>query len=200
MLASLKGMVRSLDEQIVTLDVHGVGFALTMCPNHTLAVGQSVELCTYLHWSADNGPSLYGFASSYEKSVFISLISCSGIGPKVALALLGKLGAHAVVTALVSGDQGALSSVSGVGPKKAEQIIVQLRSKVDHLLEQTALAGASTNAVVWKDVSDALLALNYSRPEISRALQQVSEQQSGKVLPFPELLRSALSHLAKPLR
>lgn len=199
MLATLKGTLRTIEDQIITLDVHGVGFGI-ICAHHDFMVGQTIELHTHLHWSADNGPSLYGFSSVTEKKLFLSLISCSGIGPKVALALIGKLGSHAVVTALASGDQAALSSVSGVGPKKAEQIIVQLRSKVDHLIEQTAMTGKVSDALAWKEVSDALLALNYSRPEISKALQQVSEQYAGKTAPFPELLRSALSHLAKPLR
>jgi holliday junction DNA helicase RuvA len=198
MLATLTGVVRFVQEQAVVLEVHGVGFTLTMSPGG-LVVGDTAQLHTYLHWSADHGPSLFGFVSAHEKAVFVSLISCSGIGPKVALALLGKLGAHAVITALVSGDQAALSSVSGVGPKKAEQIVVQLRSKVDHLIESPAMSG-STNALAWKEVSDALVALNYSRPEISRALQQVAEQQAGKSVLFPELLRNALAHLAKPLR
>ena len=113
MLATLKGTVRALEEQTITLDVHGVGFALTITPN------------------------------------------------------------------------------------KAEQIIVQLRSKVDHLIEQAALSGMKSDAIVWKEVSDALVGLNYSRPEVSRALQQVSELHTGKSMIFPELMRAALAQLAK---
>jgi holliday junction DNA helicase RuvA len=198
-LSHIKGTIRSIDTNLISVDVHGIGFSLAVAQPQDYQPGSLVELSAYLHWSADNGPSLYGFSSESEKKLFLALISCSGIGPKVALSLIGKLGTHAVLTALASGDQAALSSVSGVGPKKAEQILVQLRSKVDQLVEQAAGAGV-TDAIRWKEVSDALLALNYSRPEITKAMQQVAEKFGSSPTPFPELLRHALAHLAKPMR
>jgi Holliday junction DNA helicase RuvA len=199
MLATIKGTVRAIEDSSVIIDVHGIGFTITVSNAHELQIGAVADLATYMHWSADNGPSLFGFGTQSEKKLFLALISCSGIGPKVALALMGKLGSYAVITALASGDQAALSSVSGVGPKKAEQIIVQLRSKVDHLIEHSAIAGSS-DALRWKEVSDALMALNYSRPEVSKAMQHLATQFSGSTVPFAELLRNALAHLAKPMR
>lgn len=199
MFSSIKGTIRSIEPQVITIDVHGIGFSVTVAQPQEYQPGSTIELSAYLHWSADNGPSLYGFSSEAEKKLFLALISCSGIGPKVALALIGKLGAHTVITSLASGDQATLSSVSGVGPKKAEQIIVQLRSKVDQLVQGAAGAGV-TDALRWKEVSDALVALNYSRPEVSKAMQHVAEHFGGSSVTFPELLRHALAHLAKPMR
>ena len=89
---------------------------------------------TYMHWNQDNGPTLYGFNSILEKTVFLLIISCSGIGPKIGLAVLHHLEPATFVQAIIEENIKVLSSISGIGAKKAEQICVALKHKVAKLL------------------------------------------------------------------
>lgn len=197
MLSHIKGTISRVEEQGIVLEVAGFGFII-LVPNAALfKQGSQVELQLYLHWHQDQGPVLFGFSSTLEKKLFLLIIGCSGIGPKIALALLQHMTPAAFVHAITTGDLDALSSVSGIGRKKAEQLLVQLRHKVEQLSEAVESFTGSRDAVRWKDVSDALDSLNYSRSEVVRAMQYLHEHYTDKQIAFNELLRSALSYLSK---
>ncbi len=197
MLNHVKGTITKVEEQGVVVEVAGIGFSVLVPNAAVFQKGAQTELNIYMHWNQEQGPSLYGFSSLLEKKVFLLIISCSGIGPKIALALLHQMTPTAFVQAITTGNLDALSSVSGIGPKKAEQLMVQLRHKVSQLSTMMDESVESVDAVRWKDVADALGSLNYSRQEVSRAMQFLHETQAGKPAPFDELFRHALSFLAK---
>jgi Holliday junction DNA helicase RuvA len=197
MLSHLKGTIARVEEQEVVIESAGLGFSI-LVPNASIfQKGSQVELQIYMHWNQDQGPSLFGFSSLLEKKIFLLVISCSGIGPKIALALLHHMTPAAFVQAISTGNLDALSSVSGIGRKKAEQLVVQLRHKIEPLTEAVEEFVESADTLRWKDVSDALGSLNYSRQEVTRAMQYLHEKHAGNQVPFNELLRHALSYLAR---
>lgn len=197
MLASLSGTVQSLSAQLVVIDVGGIGFAVAVARETAFALDQKIQLYTHLHWNQEQGPSLFGFATEAERTVFLLLISCSGVGPKLALAVLADLGVSPFLEAVQSGNEGALSSVSGIGEKKAEQIIVHLKHKVAKLMATGASFEGAQVDERWHEVAQVLQTLNYSRTEISGAMSYVREACMGKQAPFDQMMRHALSFLSK---
>lgn len=199
MLNYVKGQITDVYDQNIIVEVGGLGLSFQVPSSAAYKKSSSIELHTYMHWNQEQGPSLFGFSSLAEKRVFLLVIGCSGIGPKIALAVLNQLTPAAFVQAVTSQDLQALSSVSGIGPKKAEQLLVQLRHKVAGLLESGVDLSVSGDLIHLKDLSQALSSLNYSRQEITRAVQHVSQEYTGKQASFDELLRQSLSFLAKRL-
>lgn len=199
MFAYLSGTVRSLAQQLVVVDVGGVGYAVAVPRETVFLLDQKVQLYTHLHWNQEQGPSLFGFATEAERAIFLLLIGCSGVGPKLALAVLAELGVASFLEAVQAGNESALSVVPGIGEKKAEQIIVQLKHKVSKLLSSGIAASFEGSKVDerWHEVAQVLQTLNYSRQEISAALNYVREQCSGKQEPFEQMMRHALSFLSK---
>ena len=159
----------------------------------------TISLYVYLHWNQDQGPSLYGFSSELEKRLFLLITSCAGIGPKIAVAALADLGPQSLVGAIQTADERALSKVSGIGLKKAEQIIVQLRRKIEPVIESSGqeLAGIGTSIAHWSSLREALTSLGYSRMEITRAITSLQGTDGMSQAPFDVLMRNALSFLSK---
>jgi Holliday junction DNA helicase RuvA len=199
MLSYLRGTICSILQNAIILDTHGIGFSFQVPSPEFFQGKKEVTVPIYMHWNAENGPSLYGFSSDLEKTVFLLIISCSGLGPKIGLAVLHQMSPGAFLQAIQEGDHKALSGVNGIGAKKAEQIIVQLRHKVAKLVESgVALEGeAQASLEQWRNITQVLESLNYSRQEIERALSHLRETGGGKAPSFDGLVRKALSFLAK---
>ncbi len=194
------GMVKEAHEQEIILDIGTMGIALQVAQSASFKRNNSIKVYSYLHWNAENGPSMFGFMSNMERSVFKVIIGCSGIGPKIALAILADLGAQNFLHAISTGDDQILSKVNGIGKKKAEQIIVQLKHKVANLIETGAVDVSDMKDISYfNDVSLALQSLNYSRIEIGRAMEYVKKNIKGDNLTFDLLLRQALFYLSKQI-
>lgn len=199
MFSYLQGKIKNISDNIITLDVQGVGFAFQVPSPEFFQGKQEVSIPVHMHWNSDNGPSLYGFASELEKTVFLLITSCSGLGPKIGLAVLHQLSPGVFLQAIQEGDDKALSAVSGIGAKKAEQIIVQLRHKVTKLVESGVVLeeGAQSSLEQWSNLTQVLQSLNYSRQEIEATLAYLRKECGGTAAPFDALMRQALSFLAK---
>ena len=169
MIASLHGMLESLGSDGAVVNVNGIGFQVYM-PTSTLislaGIGKEVHLHTYLHLREDSA-TLYGFASQDELRLFQTLIGVSGLGPKLALAMLSVMSLEQLTMALATGNRDLLTAVPGVGKKVAERLILELKDKI-------AAGWITTPAVelaeVNTDVLAALTALGYSASEASRAV------------------------------
>ena len=183
MIARLQGIVTDQEESSVVLDVHGVGFRVLVTPatNHQLVLGQEATLVTHLHVRED-AMEVFGFLLNSERSMFDLLLKVSGVGPKLALSLLGALSIETLQQAIETGNAATLRGVSGVGSKTAERIIVDLRGKLVTL----ASDGASD------DVADALVRLGYSSKEAREAARQVPPKESPE-----NRLKAALRALGK---
>ena len=192
------GTVKESQDQQIVLDLGMIGIALHVPNAQYFVKGAAVTVYSYLHWNTENGPSLFGFAIPLDRTIFQVIISCSGIGPKIALAILADLGAQSFLHAISVGDDQMLSKVNGIGKKKAEQIIVQLKHKVASLLESgTVEVSDIQESSHFYDVGLALQSLNYSRPEIGRAMDYLKKNTKIDKVTFDVLLRQALSYLSK---
>lgn len=173
MIASLEGQILSLHDQIVILNINGVGFKVN-CPTTFTAdheVGDEVFLHTQLI-VRENDLSLYGFGSENERRYFNLMLAVDGIGPKAALNTLSKLSIDALCAAIINEDVDTLSQVPGIGKKTAQKIALYLKDKVEAPLGISIEQQGQNNAI-HDDVRSALLNLGYTRQEVEKAISRL---------------------------
>jgi Holliday junction DNA helicase RuvA len=171
MIAHILGQVVEKYGSSVIIDVHGVGYEVTISvPDFDrIGVGEEVELKTY-HHIREQSQELFGFASLSAKRLFELLISVQGVGPKAAMAVLSIGESESVRSAIASSDIAYIAQAAGVGKKSAERIIVDLKDKVG----LPDIGSLNTAHVRQGDEAlDALMALGYSLNDASQALAQV---------------------------
>lgn len=188
MIARLEGVVLSVDDGVVVLDVGGVGFAVHTPLTVTVQAGKRATLYTYLH-VRENELALYGFPDQDQKDLFVMLLGVSGVGPKAALSVMGTLSPDTLRRAVLNGQPEALSRAPGVGKKTAEAIVLHLKDKIKR-------QGAVTLEMAEDDtdVIAALTTLGFSIVEAQRALQQLPRDEK---LSLDEKIRRALSLLGR---
>lgn len=190
MIASLKGTLQALAGSGAVIDVNGIGFRVHM-PTSTMstlgAIGDEVELHTHLHLREDN-VTLYGFATPEELGLFQTLIGVSGLGPKLALAMLSAMSVEKLAMAIASGSTDLLCEIPGIGKKTANRIILELKEKIAAgWLAAPPPEFAEENA----EVLSALVSLGYSVREASRALAILPTDQK---LTLEEKIKLALGY------
>lgn len=196
MIDHMQVTINKINEATVIACVGPICFELAVAHPGAFVINQSVCVYTHLHWNQETGGQLFGFQSIAQRTVFLLVISCSGIGPKIALALLAHLSLSEFIQAIALADAHVLSRVPGIGLKKAEQIIVHLKHKIETL---RAIAHDSDDAGyidVHRELSQVLASLHYSRSEINEALAHLAHKQGES---FDQLLRASLSFLAKKI-
>lgn len=205
MITFLKGLLVSKTPTWIELDVGGVGYGLTI-PLSTFDrlpdPGSPVRLSTYFHVRED-GMSLFGFLTPQEREMFTLLLSVSGIGPKLSVALLSSLNEKQIQNAILTDDIKLLSSVHGVGKKTAERIILELRDKmhkkgvIAQLTPSSSSEGVKEEGPsVSEDAVSALVTLGYSQGEARTVIAQVTKE-SGDGLTIEALIREGLNRLMK---
>ncbi|HET6837825.1 MAG TPA: Holliday junction branch migration protein RuvA [Gemmatimonadales bacterium] len=194
MIATLSGVLAERDgESLVVQTEGGVGYAVSVSlgvAQRLPARGTRVSLFTELVVKED-GWSLYGFDTAIERQVFRHLLTASGFGPKLALALLSTLGPERTVRSIQSRDLSALSSVSGIGRKKAERLVLELQDRFSDIVVDTRvgrLAEGSDEAV------KALMGLGYGQLAADDAVR--AALAAGTPAETPQLIRRALQQLA----
>jgi len=207
MIGYLKGTIASIQKTgnrvVLTLDVNQVGYDVQVVPRvlqQLPAIGESVQIFTHLHLREDQ-VTLFGFSSAAERDLFRQLVSVSGIGPQLAVALLDTLGLQELVQAIVTGNTRALARTSGVGSKTAERIALELRTKLAEWRQEAGVITTPSAAPVLsiqEDVEMTLVALGYSTSEISRALQAVGQSTTlSKRDNAEEWIREAIAWLSQ---
>lgn len=191
MIERLEGGISSHGEKLVTVLCGGVGYLVHTPQASALISGRPVYVS--YQWSAEKGPSLYGFPSASERELFELIITCPKIGPSIALSLLAALSASGTVAAITTQDYKTLSSAPGVGLKKAEQIVVSLRDKIAHFV------GLGHGGEQWHALTLALQGLGYLPREIAQVTQTLRVQgHEGAAVDV--LLRKAMLVLAQQQR
>jgi Holliday junction DNA helicase RuvA len=175
MIGSLRGKILLKADKFLILDVSGVGYKVSVSPDTMLRIRPENEASFFIHTHVrEDSIDLYGFLTHEEQEFFEMLIGVSGIGPKGALGILGIATLETLRKAIVTGDTGYLTKVSGIGKKTAEKIIIELRDKVGEEKEGS-LQGEL-------DALEALKSLGYSQMEAREALKKVTaEDTNGKV-------------------
>ncbi len=206
----IKGELVTSTLQMAVIDAGGVGYKLTISENtyrglpRAAAKAPVVTLYTYLSVRED-GIELFGFGSERELSSFKMLLTVSGVGPKAAMSILSLLTPEKFALAVCTEDKKTISKASGIGPKTAARIILELRDKLmkerdidddlstailDHSAEE---AGAPARGKMSEAV-DALLVLGYSRAEAQNVLRDIDTQ----ALSIEDIIKAALKKLMKP--
>lgn len=192
MIVSIRGRLREKGATSAWIDVGGLGYGLSISLSTYESLpraGEEVELLTYLVVREDSH-QLYGFATPEERHLFELLLTVSGVGPKVALAILSGLRPEALTRSIRAGDVGALTTVSGVGRKTAERILVDLRDKMEAEAVPVPAGGPVTAG--YEDAVAALVSLGFPRPAAVKAVQAAAEGADGQ-LPIEDLVRRALA-------
>lgn len=202
MIASLSGTVLKAGLDSVVIAVGGVGMLVRTTPGTAAAlrVGQTAELATTLVVREDS-LTLYGFATDDEKQVFETVQTVSGVGPRLALALLAVHSPMAVRTALGNGDLAALTKVPGIGRKGAERLVLELRDKLGVLGGAGgeaigAPADVTSGSAGREQVREALVGLGWTTKQADDALDRVIPR-SPDGAGVSALLRAALQELGR---
>jgi Holliday junction DNA helicase RuvA len=199
MIAHLRGRLLEKHPNRVIVDVQGVGYDVHV-PLSTFyemaEPGTEMTLRIHTHVRED-ALLLYGFATQLELRIFERLIGVSGIGPKLALAVLSGIEPKELVAAIRHSDVARLTGIPGIGKKTAERIGLELKDKIGALvpLEAPGSPSAAPNETLRSDVSSALINLGYHRPIVERALDAALKAVPNG--PFEHTLKYALRELAK---
>ncbi len=191
MIASLSGKIENLSGNYAVINIGGVGFRVFM-PTSTISaigsVGSVTKLHTHLHVREDI-LTLYGFATIEELSLFQILINVSGLGPKLALAMLSAMSVEQLSIALAAGSCELLTSIPGIGKKTAHRLILELKDKIASGLVISAEALPSEGSA---EVIAALTSLGYSAAEAARSVASLPPETAD--LPLEEKVKQALGY------
>lgn len=197
MISHLNGLLEQIDQNHIVLDVNGIGYKVNV-PASVLSrlpkPGEKVKLFT-IQVVRENDISLYGFLNKEERALFSLFLSVSGIGPKLAMALISGFPIDRLVSAIAQADVDLLSSISGIGRKTAERIVVELKEKIGRayaIKPSEMTAGIKGENALISDAISALIALGYSPREAREAIMKLDAQKYSSV---EEILKEALREL-----
>ncbi len=207
MIGSLNGIIADIQKGsgnrvTLLLDVNQVGYELQILPRMRMElppVGENTKIFTHLQVREDQ-MVLYGFSSLAERDLFRQLISVSGIGTQLAIALLDTLGLQDLIQAIVGGNTRVLAKTPGVGNKTAERIALELKTKLSEWRSQAGLLSSPSGIAphIQEEVEMTLLALGYTGAEVMQALQAISQDSSlAKQTNSDEWIRSAIAWLSQ---
>ena len=208
MISYLKGIVTGIQKisntrVILTLEVNQIGYDLQVAPRliqQLPSTGETVQVFTHMQTREDQ-TVLFGFESVAERDLFRQLISVSGIGPQMGLALLDSLGLQDLVQAIVTSNTRLLSRTPGVGAKTAERIALELKTKLAEWRLQSGIStapDASPASAIQEDVEMTLVALGYTNGEIMQALRTVGQKTAlAKNANAEDWIREAIAWLSQ---
>jgi Holliday junction DNA helicase RuvA len=202
MIAFLDGSLAQSFPTHVTVEVAGVGYEVLIplsSYDRLPVVGQRIHLLTHLQVRED-AHVLFGFMTDGERDLFRLLLNnVSGVGPKLALAILSGMSVANFKAAVVAGDTAAISKLKGLGKKTAERVVLELRDKVGVAAAWEVASAGHAPSPAEASINDAVLALislGYKQVEAHKAVRQVRDAQPGGDLAVDELVRRALKVLA----
>ena len=201
MIGRLKGILLEKKVPGLLLDVNGVGYEIE-APMTTFydlpKVGEQVVIYTHLV-VRDDAHLLFGFIKESDRALFRSLIKVSGVGAKLALALLSGISSHDFIKTIRSNDITTLTRIPGVGKKTAERLVIEMRDRIKELLPEsdgpssvTAITDGAMPPDEIKDAVSALISLGFKPPEASRMVSGIDT----KGLASEEIIRQALQSVS----
>lgn len=202
MIDYIKGILAEKQPVSATIEAAGVGYFLSI-PLSTYqqlpAAGSEAKLLVH-HYVREDAERLFGFLTKLEREIFRELIGVTQIGPKVALAVLSGVSPHQLVAAVQRGDATRLKGISGVGPKTAQRLIMELKGKLGELSLSpeaetsglsTAAQGVHANRQVRKEAFEAMIALGYNDKQVYTAFERV-EKVIGEEAGIEEWIKKSL--------
>jgi Holliday junction DNA helicase RuvA len=199
MIGFLRGRIADKQPNRLIVDVQGVGYEVHV-PLSTFydagEAGADITLRIYTHVRED-ALQLYGFLTELERQLFERLIGISGIGPKLAIAVLSGMDPRDLLLSVQRGDVARLTSIPGVGKKTSERIVLELKDRLAQLPGAVAVEAMSTNGAdrVRGDLLSALQNLGYHRPQAEKAIDATLQTMSDPT--FEQALKAALRELMR---
>jgi Holliday junction DNA helicase RuvA len=184
MYAFVKGVVTLVKPSYIVIESYGVGYLILSPTPYDYKVGDEA-LCFTHHYVREDINALYGFKSLESKELFVKLISVSGIGPKSALSILANDRIDEIIMAIEASDVKYLTKFPGIGPKSAQQIILDLKGKL--VIDELELIPSQES-----DVEQALSALGYSKTEVRKVMKKIDTSLSVE-----QMIKEALKLLMK---
>ena len=197
MIGFLRGTIARLKADSCLIDVHGVGYRVSIsdATRRELVQGKEAQLYTYLSVRED-ALQLYGFRTEQEYDMFLVLIGISGIGPKVALGILSSITVSRLATAITNEQTSVLTKLPGIGKKSAERLILELKDKLAFAAgadeQLTLTTDAPVGDTVLEEASAALAALGFAQNEIAIALRGLEKCETSE-----EAIKQALKKLSR---
>lgn len=200
MIASVRGEVLHKGLSSVVIDVAGLGIELQAAPRTLAGVheGREARLAAAYVARKDDSPLLFGFADAQEKEIFATMLGVSGIGPRTALAVLAALGPEEVRAAIAQGDPKPFTTVSGIGPKGAKRIVLELADKLVPSEPAPAAAPQAEQVPLWRSqVTEALVGLGWNDKDAAAAIDDalVGREELAESGDVPLILRTVLAWL-----
>ena len=193
MIGFIKGELISAKPTQLLIDVNGVGYLCNISINTFEKISNQKNVSLFIHTHVkEDSITLFGFYTESEKSMFELLISVSGVGPKIALSILSGIQIDDLKNAIIYADISRISAVPGIGRKTAERLILELKNKVDQVIEEggTGLPVSMKNEAVM-----ALLTLGYNNKLAEKVIRDVLLTDPDT--PLEELIKKALTSLNK---
>ena len=194
-IAQLEGVLTKKTKENIIIMVNGVGY-LVFVPDviQLPEIGSEISLFIYTYVREDT-LDLYGFNSMKERKIFELLLSVSRVGPKAAVSTLSTLNHEQFIKAIMTEDISVLKQISGVGPKTAQRLILELKEKISELdFQSTASQKTGLSTDLEEDYYQALTGLGYSRREVQQAAQSLDFAAD---LSLEEKIKETLSYLGK---
>ena len=197
MISQLRGEVIEVQATSVVLDVSGVGFFVACTPNTSAGLLFGQQACLHTHLAVrEDSLTLYGFSSPEEKEAFILSQSVTGVGPKLALAIVAHLTPAQLRQAILTENLMTLSKVPGVGRKMAQRLVLELKDKALRL-QGTDSPDPSTNTQPKELLLLGLQGLGYSAKDAEAAWESISDLVSDSNVSVSVMMKAALRSLAK---
>lgn len=195
MIAFLNGILSSKQQDLLILDVSGVGYRVEIS-THTYETlpdpGKELKILIYHHFT-DSDQRLFGFASQKEKNLFERLITVKGIGPKLGLTILSGMPASNLMEAIVTQDTAALSNISGIGKKTAERMVLELKDKLFDESQPSVVSGNSQIRSRREESVSALEALGFKKKDAEQMVQNITSKKPDSTV--SDIVKQALSQL-----
>lgn len=204
MFAYLRGKIINIKATSVVLEVNNIGYRVFM-PQRMLGqlnLGSETLLHTYLQVREDD-LSLYGFIDADTLDLFETLLTVSGVGPKLAVSIVNTVSADVFCRAIMNNELTVLTTIPGIGKKTAQRLVLELKDKLAAMAETLAFSSAGAAQApdgVQAQVLDALTALGYREQEAAGAIRAATEQASQPLQDEASLLREALKYLGSSSR
>jgi Holliday junction DNA helicase RuvA len=203
MIDSLRGDLAEKAPGHAVVDCHGVGYLVHITANTYGDLPERGACKLFIHYAVSvdvrSGLSehkLFGFINTEERHLFRQLIGVQGVSTTIGLAILGGKRAEDLRVAILNGDESALKSVKGIGPKLAQRIVSELRGKLSNEpIERVLASAAGGGNTLRAEALSALVSLGLDRAKAERSLQRVLSERAEDVPPLEELIRLSLKNL-----
>lgn len=186
MIYSLKGKITRVDDNIIVVDVNGVGYEVCCSFNTIDDLVRKQEAIVYTHMAVrEDAVSLFGFSSLEEKRMFMHLISVSGIGPKMAITILSGMSVQGLASAVVNQNISLLTKIKGLGKKTAERVVLELKEKVDTVVKQGSgpmdgFENTAAEVMLTNEMNDAIAVLVELGIKKEEAIKLVKQKADPK--------------------